>query len=150
MNGTPQFEVMNPLKTTIREGEDIIAQLLVASDTLESAIADERQWQTNYREALDAYESAETEELAEVVVMAQQKEGPLGGIAATSKAYDIALTKLKNDLRKGILAHLWSKAERIRRSYEQSQIELEQAQTRFNALRKIADIKTQVLRASTI
>ena len=150
MNGYPNFTIQNPLNATIEDAESIIAQLRTASDTLEAAIADERQWHANYREASDTYENAEAEELAEVVVMAQQKEGPLGGIAATSKAYDIALTKLKNDLRKGILAHLWGKAERIRRSYEQSQIELEQAQTRFNALRKIADIKTQVLRASTI
>lgn len=150
MNGTPRFEVMNPLNTTIEEAEMIIAQLQTASDTLERAIADERQWHSNYRDALDAYETAELEELSEVIVMAQQKEGPLGGIAATSKAYDIALTKLKNDLRKGILAHLWTKAERVRRSYEQSQVELQQAETRFNALRKVADVKTQILRASCL
>jgi len=150
VNNYPNFTIQNPLNTTIGEAESIIAQMQVASETLEAAIADERQWHSNYRDALDSYETAELEELSEVIVMAQQKEGPLGGIAATSKAYDIALTKLKNDLRKGILAHLWSKAERIRRSYEQSQVELQQAETRFNALRKIADVKTQVLRASTI
>lgn len=150
MNSYPNFTIQNPLNATIEDAESIIAQLRTASDALEAAIADERQWHSNYRDALDSYETAETEELAEVVVMAQQKEGPLGGIAATSKAYDIALTKLKNELRKGILAHLWSKAERIRRSYEQSQVELQQAETRFTALRKICDVKTQVLRASTI
>lgn len=150
MNSYPSFTIQNPLNATIEDAESIIAQLRVASDTLEAAIADERQWHTNYRDALDAYESAETEELAEVVVMAQQKEGPLGGIAATSKAYDIALTKLKNDLRKGILAHLWGKADRIRRSYEQSQIELQQAESRFKALRVVAEVKTQILRASTL
>lgn len=150
MNNYPNFTIQNPLNATIEDAESIIAQLRTASDELEAAIADERQWHSNYRDALEAYETAETEELAEVVVMAQQKEGPLGGIATTSKAYDIALTKLKNELRKGILAHLWSKAERIRRSYEQSQVELQQAETRFTALRKICDVKTQVLRASTI
>lgn len=150
MNGYPNFAIQNPLNTTIEEAESIIAQMQTASDTLERAIADERQWYSNYRDALDAYETAELEELSEAVVMAQQKEGPLGGIAATSKAYDIVLSDLKNDLRKGVLAHLWTKAERIRRSYEQSQVELQQSETRFNALRKIADVKTQVLRASTI
>lgn len=147
MNG---FQVMNPLAKTIDEGEAIISQLTEVSELLESAIADERIWHGHYRDALDNYEVAETEELAEVIVMAQQKEGPLGGIAATSKAYDIALSNLKNNLRKGILAHLWQTVERIRKSYEMSQVELQQAETRFNALRKIADVKTQVLRASTI
>ncbi len=150
MNGYPNFAIQNPLNTTIEEAESIIAQMQTASETLEAAIADERQWYSNYRDALDAYEVAELEELSEAVVMAQQKEGPLGGIAATSKAYDIVLSDLKNDLRKGVLAHLWTKAERIRRSYEQSQVELQQSETRFNALRKICDVKTQVLRASTI
>lgn len=150
MNGQPQFQVVNPLAETIREGEDIIAQMQVASVELEEAIQRRAEIFGRYRDALENYEVAETDELAEVVVMAQQKEGPLGGIATTSKAYDIALTKLKNDLRKGIFAELWGIADRYRRAHDQAQVELEQAQTRFNALRKIADVKTQVLRASTI
>lgn len=145
-----QFSVMNPLANTITEGEEIISRLFNASDALEAAIADERHWHSNYRDALENYEVAETEKLADVVVMAQMKEGPLGGIATTSKAYDIALSNLKNDLRKGVLSQTWQAAERVRRNYEQSQVELEQCQTRFAALRKIADVKTQVLRASTI
>lgn len=150
MNGQPQFQVVNPLARTIEESEEIIAQIQVASVELEDAIQREREENSYYRDALENYEVAETEELSECVMMAQQKEGPLGGIAATSKAYDIALTKLKNDLRGGTLAHLWSKADSHRRSHERAKVDLEQAQTRFAALRKIADLKTQVLCASSI
>jgi hypothetical protein len=141
---------MNPLAATINEGEEIIARLNETSEQLEACIADERSWHTRCKDALDAYEVAETEELAEVVIMAHQKEGPLGGIAVSGKGYDIVLTKLKNDLRKGKLAHLWASAERIRRSYEMSQVELAQVEARFKALRIAAEVKTQVLRASTI
>lgn len=150
MNYSPNFSIANPLADTIREGEDIIAQLRDACDDVQEAIAEERQWYEAYRKLQDQYEAAETEELAEIIVMAQQKEGPLGGIAATSKAYDICLTNLKNSLRRGVLAHLWDKAENARRSYEQAQIVLSQAEARFKAMRVIAEIKTQVLRASTI
>jgi hypothetical protein len=150
MNGTTQFQVMNPLNRTIEEGENIIAQMQDASDALEDAIQREREARSRYKDALDAYETAETEELAEAVIMGQQKEGPLGGIAVSGKGYDIVLTKLKNDLRGGVLKHLWVEADRYRRGYELNQVELTQAETRFNALRKIADVKTQVLRASCI
>jgi len=150
VNGTPQFQVLNPLNQTIDEAERIIAQLQDVSEELENAIATRDQWFSRHKDALDNYEVAETEELYEVVILAQQKEGPLGGIPVSGKGYEIALTKLKNDLRKGILAQLWQSVANVRRSYEMSQVELQQVETRFNALRKIADVKTQVLRASTI
>lgn len=150
MNTAPQFQVVNPLTRTIEEGEEIIAQLQAVSALLEEAIQLEREMHSRYRDAMENYEVGETEELAEAVIMAQSKEGPLGGIATTSKAYDICLTNLKNELRGGKLAHSWQTVERHRRGYELAQVELEQTQTRFNALRKIADLKTQVLRASTI
>lgn len=150
MNNTPVFTIQNPLAETIADAESIIAQLDEAATVLNASIADERTWLSRYRDALDNYEVAETEQLYEVVIMAQQKEGPLGGIPVSGKGYDIALTKLKNDLRKGDLRNLWNEAEAYRRNYGLSQADLEKAQTRFNALRKIADVKTQVLRASTI
>lgn len=150
MNSNTIFSIENPLAKTIEEGENIISQLQAFSEELENSIAQEREVHGRYRDALETYEMAETEELYEVVIMAQQKEGPLGGIPVSGKGYDIALTHLKNNLRKGILAHLWSDADRYRRGYEMAQIELEQAQTRFKALCKITELKANVLRASTI
>lgn len=150
MNHTPTFQVMNPLATTIQEGEDIIARIRDAAERLEQAISDERAWYTRSKDAETAYEVAETDALADIIIMAQAKEGPLAGVAATSKAYDILLSGLKNQLRSGKLAQSWQAVERMRRGYDAAKTELEQAQTQFNALRKIADLKTQVLRASTI
>lgn len=150
MNGQTQFQVANPLAETIREGEEIIAYIQAASVELEEAIQREHEVYVYYKDALDSYEVAEYEELSECVMMAQSKKGPLGGIPVSGKGYDIALTKLKNDLRSGALAHLWLKAESHRRDHKRAQVELEQAQTRFTALRKVADLKTQVLRASAI
>lgn len=149
MNST-QFQVVNPLSKTIEESETIIQQLQMVSEELENAINEERENHGFYRDALDAYEVAETEELYEVVIMAQAKEGPLGGIPVSGEGYKIALTHLKNNLRKGMLEHLWKDVDRYRRGYEIAQIELEQAQTRFKALCKVTELKANVLRASTI
>jgi hypothetical protein len=150
MNHQPQFRVMNPLQTTIEEGEEIIARLSDAAARVERAISDEREWYTRCKDAETAYEVAETDALADIIIMAQQKEGPLAGVAATSKAYDILLSNLKNQLRSGKLAASWQAVERMRRQYDAAKTELEQAQTIFTSMRKVADIKTQVLRASTI
>ncbi|MCC6457848.1 MAG: hypothetical protein IT328_23025 [Caldilineaceae bacterium] len=150
MNDTPTFQVMNPLAKTIEEGEEIIEQIRTISDRLEACIADERTWYGHMKDAEAAYEAAELEELADALVLAQAKEGPLAGVAATSKAFDILLNNLKNKLRTGKLAREWQTFDRIRRSYDNSQIDLRQTETQFNALRKIADVKTQTLRASTI
>lgn len=147
---TPEFRIANPLARVIEEGESIIAQLNEVSAQLEASIADRDAWHSRCKEALDNYEMAETDALSEAIIMAQAKEGPLANIAVSSKAFDIAMSKLKNDLRRGYLAQQWQSAERVRRSYEMAQVELQQTETRFNALRKVAELKTQILRASTI
>lgn len=149
-NPTPEFSIANPLATTINESENIISQLQAFSEELENSIAQERETHSRYRDALETYEMAETEELYDVVIMAQQKEGPLGGIPVSGEGYKIALTHLKNNLRKGMLEHLWKDVDRYRRGYEMAQIELEQAQTKFKGLCKITELKANVLRASTI
>lgn len=150
MNGQPQFQVINPLAETIEDAESIILDIQDAAGNLNEAIRFEREAQTRYKDALDNYEMAENDELAESIVLATQKEGPLGGIATTSKAYDIALTKLKNDLRRGALLQMWSDLDRYRRALDEAKSNLAQAETRFAALRRICDVKAMVLRASTI
>ena len=144
------FTIANPLAGTIRESEEIIARIDDTATELEAAIANERLWHGHYRDALDNYEMAETEELYEVIILATGKEGPLGGLATSSKAYEIALNNLKNGLRRGKLSDLWQAVDRLKRSYEMAQVELQQVETRFKALRTIAEIKAQVLRASLI
>lgn len=150
MSDTTVFQVVNPLAETIRESEEIIYLMQEAADNLNEAIRLEREAYSRYNDAKDAYEMAEYDELSEVVMMAQQKEGPLAGIAVSGKGYDIALNKLKNDLKRGIFQKAYVDLDRYRRAYESAQTELATAQTRFNALRKICDVKAMVLRASTI
>lgn len=146
----PQFQVMNPLMNVISEAEQIIAQLDSASEELEACIADERTWFSRLREAQDAYDSLENEIVADVVIAAQIKEGPLAGIPVSGKGYDLVLTNIKNQARNGDLKEQWKMLNERRHSYEAAQIDLMRAEARFKAMRTIAEVKTQVLRASTI
>lgn len=149
-NPTPEFRISNPLQATIDDAERIIAQLNEVSEVLEEAIANERLWHGHYHDALSNYEMAETEKLSDVVILATAKEGPLGGIPVSGKGYDIALNGLRIQMRRGELKDLWQTVDRLKKSYEMAQVELEQTQTRFKALLRIAELKTNVLRASTI
>lgn len=150
MNGTPTFTTAYPLAKVIEEGEAIVLQTLKAGDDLEYWIAEERTLYGHYKDALDNYEISETDYISEALIQAQLKEGPLANIATTSKAYDLALQKLKNDIRRDKLPQLWKQVDQLRRNYENAQIGLSQAQTRLSALRHVADLKANILRASTI
>lgn len=145
-----QFTVMNPLLDTIRRADEIAAQVQQASEALVEAIASERTWQGHYKEALATYEMAEIEMLSEAIIGAKAGDGPLAGIAVSGKGYDLVLTNLKNQLRKGKLANLWQAAETVRRSYEDAQINLAQCETRFKAACRLSELMTNILRASTI
>lgn len=149
MNGM-QYQVLNPLQKTIEEGEDVIRQLINIADELETAIANERTYYKHYQEALATYEMAETDELGAVVIAAQMKEGPLAGVPVSGKGYDLVLGTLKNSIRRSKHSKLWTTAENCRRNYEDAKTALIQVQERFNALRKVADLKAAILRATTI
>lgn len=150
MNDATTFQVMNPLAETIRDAENIVGQLCSAAEELETFIADERTWFARLREAQDAYESLENEIVSEAVIAAQLKEGPLAGIAASSKAYDIVLMRVRLEARNGSLAAQWKVVNERRRSYEAAQIDLMRAEARMKAFLRIAELKNGILRASTI
>lgn len=143
------YAIRNPLQSTIDDAERIISQLHEVSEVLEEAIANERLWYGHYHDALSNYEMAESEKLADIIILASVKEGPLAGIPVSGKGYDIVLTDIKNGMRRGELADLWQSVDRLKKSYEMAQIELEQTQARFKALLRVAELKNNVLRAST-
>jgi hypothetical protein len=147
---TAQFTVMNPLLASIEEAKRITAQLDEASEELQSCITDERTWFSRLKEAQDTYEMMENEIVGEVVIAAQLKEGPLANIATTSKAYDIALSRVKTEARNGALNKQWTALSNVRRGYEAAQIDLARAETRFKALMRMAELMNGILRASSI
>lgn len=147
---TTQFTVMNPLLATIEEAKRINAQVEEASDELMACIADERTWFARLKEAQETYDMMENEIVGEAIIAAQIKEGPLAGLATSSKAYDAVLSRIKTDARNGALSKQWAALGNTRRSYEASQIDLQRAEVRFKALMRMAELMGNILRASSI
>lgn len=150
MESAPTYIVANPLAESIAEGDALIERIQIAADDLAARIAEERGWFAKLREAESTYEMTETEALAEIVILATTKDGPLGGVAATSKAYDLLLANQRNQLRTGRLQRLWQSLEYVRRNYEQAQVAMRQAETNFAALRKAVELKASTLRAAAL
>ena len=149
MNHTPNFQVINPLSATIQEGETIITQVMTAAERLQFAIRRETETYMALRNEQETYDLAEGESLSEVFALAALKEGPLAGIAKTSKEYDIALASLRGKLR-GTLFYLWERLDDARNAHERAKGERAQAETEFAAMRRVAELKTAILRAATI
>lgn len=150
METAPTYVVANPLAESIEEGNVLIERIQIASDHLQTCIAEERGWFAKLRESESAYEMAEMETVADLITQGQIKEGPLAGLATSSKAYDVVLNYERIKLRTGKLQRLWQSLEYVRRSYEQSQIALRQAETNFAALRKAVELKAAALRAASL
>jgi hypothetical protein len=150
MNGTPRFTVTNPLAESIREGEDMINLVMSQAARLEDAIRYEGDASRAARLLTDDYDAAETEAMSEVIIMAAAKEGPLAGIAMSSKAFDIALNNQRAQLRRGKLADLWANVEDARMEHERAKTRLAEADAAFKAARVVCDLKSNILRAACI
>jgi hypothetical protein len=141
---------MNPLTNTISEAEQIVAQLIAASEELEGCIADERTWFARLKESQETFEMAESEIVSEAVIAGKLGEGPFANVAATGKTFEIILNKVKNDARNGPLSAQWKQYSTIRRNHELAQIDLARAETHFAGLKRVADLKAAILRAAVI
>lgn len=150
VSNTPAYVVVNPLAETIEEGESILERIQSAADHYATCIATERQWHGSLREAEATYEIAEMEAVAETIAQGQIKEGPLAGLATSSKAYDAVLNYERIKLRTGKLSRQWQSLERVRHNYETSQVDLRQAETQFTAMRKVCELKAELVRAATL
>lgn len=144
------FAVMTPLAKTIGESEEIIDRIAETSQRLEDAIADEQLLASRLKEAKQAYEDAENEQLAEAIVMGIAKEGKLAGVAPSSKSHDIVCNGIRAELRRTKLEHAWNNLEHVRKSHEMAQTERQKAETLFAALRNAAKLKTAILQAAVI
>lgn len=140
----------NPMTQTIDEAENIIVQLNSEANRLAETIAYEQTVHGLLKSAQDGLDAAESEAITEAVMLAQNKEGPLAGIATTSKAYDHALKTLVAKHRQNGLGHMYEEVQRLEIEYANAKIDRQQAETRFSALKRVAELKAQILRAGSM
>ncbi len=141
----------NPLTVQISDAEQLLNELRRTADLLSDAIGMQAVKYARLRSIEQAYTDAENEEVASAIVQAiAEKSGPLAGIAATSKAYDIALNALRARLRNDMLADMAADLDDARREYDDAQAEQRQAETEFSAARHAADLRAAMLKAASI
>lgn len=140
----------NPMTQTIDEAENIIIQLNAEANRLAETIAYEQTVYGLLKSAQEGLEDAESEAITEAVMLAQNKEGPLAGIATTSKAYDHALKTLVAGHRRDRLAHLHAEVQKLEIEHVNARIDRQQAETHFSALKRVAELKAQILRAGSM
>ena len=103
------------------------------------------------KDAAEALDAAVNEALMTDILLADTaKEGPLAGIAKTSKAYDIALSARRTMLCTADLAHLFADAARLRTDADNARMALDKAQIQFSGIKHACDLKAMILRASVL
>lgn len=137
--------MLNPYIDQIGEAKEMLGRLTDAVQELNDALSYERTVYSRMKDMQEIYECAETEAIVEAVALAALKEGPLAGLATTSKAYDLAIANLKNGLKTGSLAHLYEDLRRLKVEYEGASLRKQQAENTFTALRKASEIMAGLL-----
>ena len=134
---------------SITEGEDIITALHTATAELCDAIESDVTIRRMLKEAEVDLSAAESEIITEANIAAQGKEGPLAGIATTSKAYTYALDNLLTFQRNNghAVGYAYREAQRLRIAADNAAIAKEQAQVKFSAVKHAADLKAAIIRA---
>ena len=140
------------VENAVTQSETMISQLMEAADQLERTIEAETHIRRMLKEAEQALENAEAETLYTAEIAAQDKSGPLAGIAKTSATYKAALTNLLAQARgnDGPMGELARQVDNLRVRLDRAQIEREQAAVHFSACKHAADLKTSVLRAMVL
>lgn len=138
----------NPLAASVAEAETLLAELLTAAKTLAEANESHSRAKTAADAALETLVAAETELAVVAELQAQAGEGPLAGLAKTSKAYNVALAKLVNDARAGELAELHANVQRLAVVADEAAIAASRAATLYSGYRHASDLKAAILKAS--
>lgn len=140
----------NPMEATISEAETIIVQLNASANRLANAIEDEQTIFARLKDAEQAIADSETEIVAESAMLAKVGEGELAGVAATSKAYGYVLDALKLKARTNGMAHIAEQMRRLKLEHEAASISRQQAEVHFSSMKRIAELKAAILRASSM
>ncbi len=141
---------VNVWARTIDEAEGLIVQLNAGAERLAEAISYEQTLYWFLKTAQEELQTAESKTIHEAMLQAQNKLGPLNGIATTSKAYDHAVKTLLGQRHQDGLSHLYDEVQRLKMEYCNARIDRAQAETHFAAMQRAADLKAMILRVASV
>lgn len=143
------YQYANPLLATIDASEDLLVSLDNAARRLERAIAADAIAKAAATDAKETLAAQEAETVVELAALSDAGEGPLTGIAKTSKAWQYALDKALADARRGELRQAAAIADQASVTAMNANIELQAAQTQFRACLAAAELRTAILTGRT-
>ncbi|MCL4833253.1 MAG: hypothetical protein KJZ86_12470 [Caldilineaceae bacterium] len=138
----------NLLRQSLGEAEDILSQLLTAAQALADADENHTRAKSAANAVAETLAAAEVELIVAAETQAQAGDGPLAGLAKTSKAYTAALAKLINDAHAGELAELHANVRGLSVVAEEATIAADRARTLYSSYRHASDLKAAILKAS--
>jgi hypothetical protein len=139
----------NPLLGTIEASEELLTTLDNAAQRLERALAAAAIAKAAERDAKETLAMHEAEHVVEWTGLAEVGEGPLVGVAKTSKAYQYALDNALAAARRNGLKQAAAVAYQASVTAMNAEIELQSAQTQFRACLAAADLRTAILNGRT-
>ena len=139
---------MKSLEQLLEESDRLLGELIATDTDLAGAISDDNEARRQLKDAEQELNLAEAEVITVAVIQAKQKEGPLGGIATTSDAYKAAVTKLLADAHQGDLYHAYNRMKQRQGQADERKVVLEQAVTRFSAIRHASNLLASMLQAT--
>lgn len=137
----------NHFQSLIDQCDELLTRLDATAEELAAAISSDISFKRQLREAEETLSQREAEYITEAVMQAQQKQGPLAGIATTSPAFKAACEKLvANAYQNGISQH-YRQVIGLRAQADDAQARREILGTRFSAMKHAADLRTAMLNA---
>lgn len=141
--------MQHPLMQYLKDAEKTMADLQDVQGRMQLALHDSTVTKTALKDAEDALKEAEATVVAELTMAAMAKQGPLAGVATSSKAYASIVDAELVKARAGNLSRLDIAVKRATAAAEQCSIELAQAQAQFSAVRHMADLQSAMLNAAS-
>ena len=140
-------ERIHPLKETIDNAEEILLSLQNQAMDVQARIKNEADAALRAREAEDILKRGEDEVKLEAMMAGKAKQGPLGGVATSSKAYTAILEGLVTEARSSTLKREYDAFCEARGRVEGCRTSLEMSRIYYSALRNMAALKSSILNA---
>lgn len=133
----------------IQDALSTVETLHATVDALNEVVEAEAHFARAAAEIADELSVEQSQLVYTVEMQAQDKTGPLAGLAKTSKAYGAALDVLwaKECSNGGAAGKLTAKLKQAQRDLDDAKVERQQLQNKLSALRHVSDLQTAILNA---
>lgn len=139
---------MKSIEQLLEESDRLLGELIATDIELAGTLADDSDARRQLKEAEQELNLGEAEVITTAVLQAKLKEGPLAGIATTSDAYKAAVTRLLADAHQGDLSRSHLRVKERQQQADGAKVALEQATTRFSAVRHASNLLASMLQAT--